>query len=388
MSALSRAISVSDYRAAARRRLPKIFFEYIDGGANDEVTLRRNVEDMARLSLRQRVMRDMSSLDMVIHSLGQRFSMPVGLAPVGMAGMYARRGEVQAARAAAEAGIPFSLSTVGICSVEEVASNASPPWFQLYVLKDRGYMRELVGRAKAAGCPVLVLTVDLPMPGTRYRDVRSGFHKLTGYSALANRFWDGVTHLGWVGDVWLRGRPHTLGCVAGALLDAGGSGSAGDFHAWIANNFDRSVTWSDLDWIRAEWDRPIVVKGILDPEDARDAVKAGAQGVVVSNHGGRQLDGVCSSISALPRIVEAVGDDLEVFLDGGVRSGLDVLKALALGAKACFIGRPWAYALGAGGGTAVAKLLGTIRAELEVAMVLTGCDSLSKAGRELIEREI
>jgi L-lactate dehydrogenase (cytochrome) len=380
MNALTRAASVSDYRAAARRRLPNILFEYIDGGAYDEVTLRRNVEDMARLSLRQRVMRDMSSLDTTIHSLGQRFSMPVGLAPVGMAGMYARRGEVQAARAAAEAGIPFSLSTVGICSVEEVARNATPPWFQLYVLKDRGYMRELVGRAKAAGCPVLVLTVDLPVPGARYRDVRSGFRGLTA-------FWYGLTHLDWVGDVWLRGRPHTLGNVSGAL-DAGGSGSAGDFLTWIANNFDPSVTWSDLDWIRAEWDRPIVIKGILDPEDARDSVKVGAQGVVVSNHGGRQLDGVRSSISALPRIVEAVGDDLEVFLDGGVRSGLDVLKALALGAKACFIGRPWAYALGAGGGTAVAKLLGTIRAELEVAMVLTGCDSLSKAGRELIDREI
>lgn len=387
MNALTRAASVSDYRAAARRRLPNILFEYIDGGAYDEVTLRRNVEDMARLSLRQRVMRDMSSLDTTIHSLGQRFSMPVGLSAVGMAGMYARRGEVQAARAAAEAGIPFSLSTVGICSVEEVARNATPPWFQLYVLKDRGYMRELVGRAKAAGCPVLVLTVDLPVPGARYRDVRSGFHGLTGFSALANRVWNGLTHLDWVGDVWLRGRPHTLGNVSGAL-DAGGSGSAGDFLTWIANNFDPSVTWSDLDWIRAEWDRPIVIKGILDPEDARDSVKVGAQGVVVSNHGGRQLDGVRSSISALPRIVEAVGDDLEVFLDGGVRSGLDVLKALALGAKACFIGRPWAYALGAGGGTAVAKLLGTIRAELEVAMVLTGCDSLSKAGRELIDREI
>jgi L-lactate dehydrogenase (cytochrome) len=387
MSALTRAASVSDYRAAALRRLPKIFFEYIDGGAYDEVTLRRNVEDMARLSLRQRVMRDMSSLDTGIHSLGQRFSMPVGLSAVGMAGMYARRGEVQAARAAAAAGVPFSLSTVGICSVEEVARNASPPWFQLYVLKDRGYMRELVGRAKAAGCPVLVLTVDLPVPGARYRDVRSGFRGLTGFPALANRFWDGLTHLDWAWDVGLRGRPHTLGSVAGAL-QAGSSGSAGDFLTWIANNFDPSVTWADLDWIRAEWDRPIVIKGILDPQDARDSVKAGAQGVVVSNHGGRQLDGVRSSISALPRIVEAVGDDLEVFLDGGVRSGLDVLKALALGAKACFIGRPWAYALGAGGGAAVAKLLGTIRAELEVAMVLTGCDSLSKAGRELIDTEI
>jgi L-lactate dehydrogenase (cytochrome) len=384
MSSLTRAASVSDYREAARRRLPKVLFEYIDGGAYAEVTLRRNVEDMGALSLRQRVMRDMSSLETGIESLGQRFSMPVGLSAVGMAGMYARRGEVQAARAAAAAGIPFSLSTVGICSVEEVARNAAPPWFQLYVLKDRGYMRELVRRARAAGCPVLVLTVDLPVPGARYRDVRSGFRGLSGLPALANRFWDGLTHPEWVWDVWLHGRPHTLGSVADAL-QAGGS--TGDFLSWIAANFDPSVTWSDLDWIRAEWDGPIVIKGVLDAEDARDSVRAGAQGIVVSNHGGRQLDGVRSSISALPRIADAVGTDVDLFLDGGVRSGLDVLKAQALGAKACFIGRPWAYALGAGGQSAVAKMLGTIRAELEVAMVLTGCPSLAAAGRELIDAE-
>ena len=340
---------------------------------------------MTALSLRQRVMRDMSSLDTGIESLGQHFSMPVGLSAVGMAGMYARRGEVQASRAASEAGIPFSLSTVGICSVEEVARNATPPWFQLYVLKDRGYMRDLVKRAKAAGCPVLVLTVDLPVPGARYRDVRSGFRGLTGVASLANRFWNGVTHPDWVWDVWLHGRPHRLGSVVDALQGAGGPG---DFLTWIANNFDPSVTWSDLDWIRAEWDGPIVIKGVLDPEDARDSVKVGAQGIVVSNHGGRQLDGVRSSISALPRIADAVGGDLEVFLDGGVRSGLDVLKALALGAKACFIGRPWAYALGAGGQTAVAKLLGTMRAELEVAMILTGCNSLARAGRELLDADL
>jgi L-lactate dehydrogenase (cytochrome) len=385
MSSLTRAASVSDFRAAASRRLPKILFEYLDGGAYDEVTLRRNVEDMRAMSLRQRVMRDMSLLDTGIESLGQRFSMPVGLSPVGLAGMYARRGEVQAARAAAQAGIPFSLSTVGICSVEEVARDAAPPWFQLYVLKDRGYMRALLNRAKAAGSPVLLLTVDLPVPGARHRDVRSGFRGLTGFPAVANRLWDGLTHLRWVWDVWLHGRPHSLGCVADAL-GAGGSGS--DYLTWIANNFDRSVTWSDLEWIRAEWDRPIVIKGVLDAQDARDSVKVGAQGIVVSNHGGRQLDGVRSSISALPRIVDAVGADLEVFLDGGVRSGLDVLKALALGAKACFIGRPWVYALGAGGQPAVSQLLAAMRAELEVAMILTGCRKLADAGRELIDAEL
>ena len=375
---------MDDYRELARRRLPKIFFEYIDGGSYAEVTLKRNVDDFADLVLRQRVMRDMSDLDTSIETLGQRYRMPVGLSPVGMAGMYGRRGEVQAARAAASGGVPFCLSTMGICGVEEVARAGVPPWFQLYVLKDRGYMRELLRHAKAAGSPVLVLTVDLPLPGARYRDVRSGFRGLTGLRAFLNQAQDGLTHPRWLWDVWVNGRPHSLGSVAGALQSGGG---AGDFLTWIANNFDRSLTWADLDWIRAAWDGPLVIKGVLDREDARDAVKAGAQGLVVSNHGGRQLDGVRSSISALPPIVDAVGGDLELYLDGGVRSGLDVLKACALGAKACFVGRAWAYALGAGGQAAVARMLETLRAELEVAMVLTGCRSIRDAGRDLLDHQ-
>jgi L-lactate dehydrogenase (cytochrome) len=375
---------VDDYRELARRRLPRMFFEYIDGGSYAEVTLKRNVEDFANLVLRQRVMRDMSDLDTSIETLGQRYRMPVGLSPVGMAGMYGRRGEVQAARAAASEGVPFCLSTMGICGVEEVARAGVPPWFQLYVLKDRGYMRELLHHAKAAGSPVLVLTVDLPLPGARYRDVRSGFRGLTGLRAFLNQGRDGLTHPRWLWDVWVNGRPHSLGSVAGALQSGGG---AGDFLTWIANNFDRSITWADLDWIRAAWDGPLVIKGVLDREDARDAVKAGAQGLVVSNHGGRQLDGVRSSISALPPIADAVGGDLELYLDGGVRSGLDVLKACALGAKACFVGRAWAYALGAGGRAAVARMLETLRAELEVAMVLTGCRSIRDAGRDLLDHQ-
>jgi L-lactate dehydrogenase (cytochrome) len=384
MTSLRRAASVDDYRELARRRLPKIFFEYIDGGSYAEVTLKRNVDDFANLVLRQRVMRDMSDLDTSIETLGQRYRMPVGLSPVGMAGMYGRRGEVQAARAAASGGVPFCLSTMGICGVEEVARTGVPPWFQLYVLKDRGYMRELLRHAKAAGSPVLVLTVDLPLPGARYRDVRSGFRGLTGLRAFLNQAQDGLTHPRWLWDVWVNGRPHSLGSVAGALQSGGG---AGDFLTWIANNFDRSITWADLDWIRAAWDGPLVIKGVLDREDARDAVKAGAQGLVVSNHGGRQLDGVRSSISALPPIADAVGSDLELYLDGGVRSGLDVLKACALGAKACFVGRAWAYALGAGGQAAVARMLETLRAELEVAMVLTGCRSIRDAGRDLLDHQ-
>jgi L-lactate dehydrogenase (cytochrome) len=374
--------SVSDYRELARRRLPKIFFEYIDGGSYAEVTLARNVADLEALALRQRVMRDMSKLDMTVEVLGQKLAMPIGLAPVGMAGMYGRRGEIQAARAAAAMGVPFCLSTVGVCSLEEVAATGVPPWFQLYMLKDRGYMRELLGRAKAAGCPVLVFTVDLPLPGARYRDVRSGFTGSSGLSSVLNTAWQGATHPGWLWDVWLHGRPHTLGSVVGAIPQGR---SVTDFLSWIAKNFDRTVTWADIEWVREIWDGPIVIKGVLDPEDARDAVKAGAQGLVVSNHGGRQLDGVRSSISALPRIVDAVGGDLEVFLDGGIRSGLDVLKAMALGACACFVGRAWAYALGAGGEAMVARMLGTLRSELATAMILTGCSTVRDADNSLLD---
>ncbi len=374
--------SVSDYRELARRRLPKMFFEYIDGGSYAEVTLGRNVADLEAIALRQRVMRDMTKVDMSVEVFGQTLNMPVGLSPVGMAGMYGRRGEVQAARAAADAGVPFCLSTVGVCSVEEVAASGTAPWFQLYMLKDRGYMRELVARAKAAGCPVLVFTVDLPLPGARYRDVRSGFTGATRFSGALNTAWQGATHPAWLWDVWLHGRPHTLGSVAGVIPQGG---SVTDFLGWIAKNFDRSVTWSDLDFVREVWDGPIVIKGVLDPDDARDAVRAGAQGVVVSNHGGRQLDGVRSSISALPGVVDAVGGDLEVFMDGGIRSGLDVLKALSLGAKACFVGRPWAYALGAGGESMVSRMLGTLRAELATAMVLTGCNDARNADKLLLD---
>jgi len=243
-------------------------------------------------------------------------------------------------------------------------------------------MRELLRRAHVAGSPVLVLTVDLPVPGARYRDVRSGFRGLTGLPALVNRARNGLGHPRWLWDVWLRGRPHTLGSVAAAMRKGE---ATTDFLTWIANNFDRSLTWNDLDWVRAEWDRPIVIKGIMEPQDALAAKGVGAQGIVVSNHGGRQLDGVRSSISALPHIVDAVAADMEVYLDGGVRSGLDVLKALALGARACFIGRSWAYALGAGGEVAIGRLLATLRAELEVAMVLTGCRSVRHADTRLID---
>ena len=377
-----RAASISDFRELARRRLPHIFFEYIDGGSYAEETLRRNVADMEAIALRQRVMRDMSAIDMTVETLGQTMKMPMGLSPVGMAGMYARRGETQAARAAAAAGVPFCLSTVSVCSIEEVAATGTPPWFQLYMLKDRGYMKDLLARAKGAGCPVLVFTVDLPLPGSRYRDVRSGF---TGGSKLRTALTqakDGVLHPGWTWDLFMGGKPHSLGNVQAAVQ---GGSKVTDYLAWISRNFDRSVTWADIDWVREHWDGPIVIKGVLDVEDAKAAVKAGAQGLVVSNHGGRQLDGVKSSIAALPRIADAVGGDLEVYMDGGVRSGLDVLKALALGAKAVFVGRAWAWALGAGGQPQVARMLDILRAELAVAMILTGCTAARDARRGLLD---
>jgi L-lactate dehydrogenase (cytochrome) len=374
--------SIEDYRELARRRLPRVLFDYIDGGSYAEVTLARNVADFQALALRQRVMRDARGLDMTVEVLGQAWSAPFALAPVGMSGMYARRGEVQAARAASASGVPFCLSTAGICTVEEVAASGTPPWYQLYMLRDRGYMRELLARVKAAGCPVLVFTVDLPVSGTRYRDVRSGLTGRRNLGSRARRLWDGATRPGWLWDVWANGRPHLFGNISAAVPDAKG---IDDFWVWVGRNFDPGVTWADLDWVRESWDGPIVIKGVLDPEDAREAVRAGADGIIVSNHGGRQLDGVRSSISALPGVVDAVQGDAEVYVDGGIRSGLDVLKALSLGARACFLGRAWAFALAAGGEKAVQRMLSAMKGELSVAMVLTGCTSARQADRSLLD---
>ncbi len=265
-----RAVSVSDYRELARRRLPRMLFEFLDGGSYAEQTLARNVSDMEALSLRQRVMRDMSKLDLSTELLGTKFAMPLGLAPVGMQGMFARRGEVQAARAAKSANLPYSLSTLSLCSMEEVAEGAAPPWFQLYMMKDRGYMAELLARAKAIGSPVLVFTVDLATPGARYRDVRTGFAGASGFSAQLNQWIGGAMRPAWAWDVGIQGRPHSLGNVVGALPQ--GKRSLTDFLGYMGRNFDRSVTWADMDWVRSHWDGPIVIKGVLDPHDARAAV--------------------------------------------------------------------------------------------------------------------
>ena len=378
--------SVSDYRELARRRLPRLLFDYIDGGSYAEATLRRNVEDMEAIALRQRVLRDVSKISLETELFGQALSMPVALGPIGMAGMYARRGEVQAAKAAKAAGVPFTLSTVGICDLAEVVGGAGvAPWFQLYMIRDRGYMRSLLETARDLGCPVLVFTVDLPLLGSRYRDVRTGLSSQATLKSRIARVIDGLSHPAWLLDVQMGGKPHIFGNLASALPDAKGFS---EFGAWVAKNFDPSLTWKDLDWIRQHWDGPIVIKGVLDPDDAKDAVSAGADGIVVSNHGGRQLDGVLSGARALPPIADAVGDDLTILMDGGVRSGLDVVKALALGAKGVMLGRAWAWALGARGQLGVGHMLQIIRSEMFVAMTLTGCTDARQAGRELLVNDV
>ena len=372
---------VADFREAARRRLPKVLFDYIDGGAYGETTLAANVADMAALTLRQRVLRDVSNLALETEVFGQTLAMPVVLSPVGLAGMYARRGEAQAARAAKAAGVPFALSTVGVCAIAEVAAAAAtPPWFQLYMIKDRGFMNALLATAREAACPVLLFTVDLPVAGARYRDARNGLN-VASPAARFRQALDGIAHPAWFWDVLVRGGPQSLGNIASGGADLG---ALQEYMGWIGRNFDPTVTWKDIDWVRERWPGPLVLKGVLDAEDARDARSCGVDGLVVSNHGGRQLDGAPSSIAALPAIVEAVGDEMTVLMDGGIRSGLDVLKALALGAKACLIGRAWAYALGAGGEAGVARMLDVMRSELRVAMSLTGCLDVRDAGRGLL----
>lgn len=365
----------TDYRAAAQRRLPPFLFHYIDGGAYAEHTLRHNVSDLADIALRQRVLTDMSALDLRSQLFGETLSMPVALAPVGLTGMYARRGEVQAARAAASRGIPFTLSTVSVCPIEEVAPAIERPmWFQLYVLKDRGFMRHALERAQAAGVSTLVFTVDMPTPGARYRDAHSG---MSGPNAALRRLWQAATHPRWAWEVGLHGRPHDLGNVSVYL---GKPTGLADYIGWLGANFDPSISWKDLEWIRAFWKGPMVIKGILDPDDARDAVRLGADGIVVSNHGGRQLDGVLSTARALPAIAEAVKGQIRILADSGIRSGLDVVRMIALGADAVLLGRAWVYALATAGQAGVAQLLDLIEKEMRVAMVLTGSRTIADIG--------
>lgn len=371
--------SSHDYRAAAKRRLPPFLFHYIDGGAYAEHTLKRNVEDLSQIALRQRVLNDMSELSLETQLFNETLSMPLALSPVGLTGMYARRGEVQAAMAADQKGIPFTLSTVSVCPIEEVAPRINRPmWFQLYVLRDRGFMKNALERAKAAGCTTLVFTVDMPVPGARYRDAHSG---MSGKNAVVRRYLQSVMHPQWAWDVGLHGRPHDLGNISKYL---GKPTGLKDYIGWLGNNFDPSISWKDLEWIREYWDGPMVIKGILDPEDAKDAVRFGADGIVVSNHGGRQLDGVLSSAQALPPITDAVKGDIKILVDSGIRNGLDIVRMLALGADVCMLGRAFIYALAAAGGAGVSHLLELLDKEMRVAMTLIGAKTIADINSECL----
>jgi L-lactate dehydrogenase (cytochrome) len=371
--------SATDFREAARRRLPRFLFDYIDGGANAERTLARNVSDIAALSLRQRVLKDVSDVRLDSELFGQKLALPIALAPVGLTGMYARRGETQVARAAAKKGVAYCLSTVSVCDLKEVVPCSSTPiWFQLYVLRDRGFMRDVLTIARDLGVTTLVFTVDMPVPGSRYRDAHSG---MSGPNAPMRRILQAFTHPGWAWDVGLMGRPHSLGNVAPVL---GKKSGLEDFMGWLGANFDPSIQWRDLEWIREFWKGPLIIKGILDPEDAREAQVLGADGIVVSNHGGRQLDGVMSTARALPAIADAVGDRLTVLADSGIRSGLDVVRMLALGAKGVLLGRAYIYALAARGEAGVTQLLDIFEKEMRVAMALTGVRSIAEINRSIL----
>ena len=375
--------TADDYREKARARLPRFLFDYLDGGAADEQTLRANETDWAKIHLRQRVLVNVDQVDTTATLAGQACSMPVVLAPLGLAGMMARRGEVQAVRAANAAGIPFTLSTVGICPVEEVQAAATEAaWFQLYMIRDRPRIKALLEKAWTAGCRTLVFTVDLPLPGMRHRDFRNGLSS-TGPRSRVLKIQQLLSRPGWLWNVALRGGPLSFGNLTDAMPDAGDLDA---FKDWIDTQFDPTVTWEDIEWIRNHWQGKLLLKGILDVEDARQAVQVGADGIVVSNHGGRQLDGVASGAGKLPDIVAAVGSQTEILVDGGVRSGTDVFRALALGAKGLMIGRPWAWALAGGGEAGLTRLLTSWQQELRLAMTLTGVTRIADIGTDQLDR--
>ena len=372
-----------DYRHLAEKRLPRFLFDYIDGGANDEQTMAANLADFAAVRLRQRVMRDVSGVDTSATLAGRKVSMPLALAPVGMAGMFARRGEVMGIRAADRAGVPFTLSTLGVCTMEELrAASPSPFWFQLYMMRDRETVQRLLGRARAAGCDTLLFTVDLAVTGLRHRDVRVGMLGRPTLKAKLGKLRQLVTRPGWIRNVGLGGKPHTIGNLADVVPDPTDLNA---YKAWIDAQFDPSVTWKDIEWLRRIWDGKLYIKGVLEADDARAAADVGADGVVVSNHGGRQLDGVASSIAKLPGVVAAVGDRVEILLDGGVRSGIDVLRAVALGARGVLIGRPWVWATAGAGEQGLVDLLATFQNELRTAMALAGVARIADAGPDLID---
>ncbi|KTC84597.1 MULTISPECIES: FMN-dependent L-lactate dehydrogenase LldD [Legionella] len=371
--------SPSDYRKAAERKLPRFLFDYIDGGSYNEHTLQANTTDLERIILRQRVLKSIEHLSLKTELFGQKLAMPIILGPVGITGMYARRGEVQVAKAAAKQGIPFTLSTLSICPIEEVASQSPQPiWFQLYVLKDRGFLKNMLERAQAAGAQALVFTADMPVPGARYRDAHSG---MSGRFSTGKRFLQALTKPSWAYDVGIMGRPHTMGNVSRYF---GRAMTLVKYIDWLTNNFDPTISWKDLEWIRDVWKGPMIIKGILDPQDAKDAVQFGASAIVVSNHGGRQLDGVMSTTKALPLIADAVGNVIPLLVDSGIRSGLDVIRMLALGAKGVLLGRSVAYALATAGQAGVENLLDIFAKEMQITMTLTGVTSIAEINQDIL----
>ena len=370
---------IEDLRLLHKRKVPKAFFDYADSGSYTQDTLRANREDLQAIKFRQRILVDISGSDLSTTILGQSVKLPLVLSPVGLAGMQHGDGEIHACRAAQDAGIPYTLPTMSICSIEDVAASVDKPfWFQLYVMKDRGFVKALLERAIAAKCTVLVLTVDLQVIGQRHADIKNGMTVPPEWTL--SKFVDFATKPRWVSGV-LRGKRRNFGNVAGHI---DGMDSVTDLGMWIAQQFDKTLSWKDIEWVRSIWPGKLILKGVLDIEDAREAAKSGADAIVVSNHGGRQLDGARSTISSLPKIADAVGSQIEILMDGGIRSGQDVARALAHGAKACLIGRAYIHGLGAGGQAGVAKAIDIIRKELEVTMGLCGVKTIADVDSRII----
>ncbi|MCW8864330.1 MAG: L-lactate dehydrogenase [Colwellia sp.] len=379
--------NTEDFRLLAKKRLPRQLFDYIDGGSYQEISLNNNLSAFSNIHLRQRILRDVSKIDLSCQLFNKKHHMPLILAPIGLAGCYARRGEQQVLAAASLANVPFCLSTVGICSIEELRANSNNAfWFQLYVIRDRSYALKLLARAKQAGCETLVLTVDLPVLGERYRDIRNGLSASKASTSLISKLKRGLdiaSHPRWLWDVAIQGKPLTFGNLTEAVPDAS---SLDDFKGWVDSQFDASMTWEDIDWLRNNWSGNLVIKGILDSEDANSAVKIGADAIVISNHGGRQLDSAPATLSVLPEIVQTVDQRCKIIIDGGIRSGLDIVKAIALGADACMLGRAWAYALAANGEQGVSQLLTIFENEMRVAMALTGVTKVDDISLDIISK--
>ncbi len=378
---MNKVTCIEDLRQLHRRKVPKAFFDYADRGSYTEATLRANEGDLQDIKFRQRILVDVSHRDTSTTILGEDAALPLILAPVGLTGMQHGDGEIAACRAAQTAGIPFTLSTMSICSIEDVAANVDKPfWFQLYVMKDRGFIKALIERAIAAKCSALVLTVDLQVMGQRHQDIKNGMTVPPEWSL--SKLFDFASKPQWISGV-MRGKRRTFGNLAGHIKGLDDITAIGQ---WTNSQFDTSLNWNDVEWIRSIWPGKLIIKGILDVEDAVEASKTGAQAIVVSNHGGRQLDGARSSIAVLPEVVEAVGSDVEIMFDGGIRSGQDVMRAIALGAKSCMIGRAYIYGLGAGGQAGVSKAIDIIAKELLVTMGLCGVNRIAEIDQRVLAR--